>query len=439
MRSIRRRLLAWLLGGVAAAVAAGAVSTYRVARDEANTLFDYQLQQTALSLSDHALGSGLIAPLGEPDASLEVLVQIWNRDGVRLYLSHPRSGMPDRAQMGFVDVATREGQWRVFSAQLGGHVVQVAQPQAVRDRLAASVALRTVWPLIAMLPVLGLLIWITVGRGLAPLERLAREVRGRSPIALAPLAEGSLPQEIQPLAHSLNDLLARLGQALDAQRTFVADAAHELRTPLTALRLQARLAERARDEAERGEAIAKLKEGIERAGHLVQQLLALARAEGAAAKSATEAVALDELAREVVGEHAAIAQAKGIDLGMGRAVPVRAIGERAGLRTLLANLVDNAVKYTPPGGRVDVSVDEEHGAAVLEVSDNGPGIPLADRERVFDRFYRRDGGATEGSGLGLSIVRSIVERHGGSIRLDEAGPSGGLKASVRLPARSASS
>ncbi|HUJ86977.1 MAG TPA: ATP-binding protein [Burkholderiales bacterium] len=430
--SIRRRLLVWLLGSATLAVAAGAVSTYLVARKQANELADYQLQQMALSFRDHALASGLIPHEDEDGPGLEVLVQIWNQEGVRLYLSHPRSGIPDRAQLGFADVASRQGRWRVYSVQVRDHVIQVAQPYSVRNRIAASVALRTAWPLAAVLPLLGLLIWFTVGRGLSPLERLARDVRRRSPDALDALPQLGLPQEVQPLVQSLNDLLQRLERALQTQRAFVADAAHELRTPLTALRLQAQVAERATDRAERSEALGMLKQGVERASHVVQQLLTLAREEDPPA-SAPARVQLDELARDVVAQYMPLAHRRGIDLGLAQAEPVAAAGVGAALRTLLSNLIDNAVRYTPAQGRVDVAAFRDGAQAALEVTDSGPGIPPEERTRVFDRFYRRAGEASDGSGLGLAIVKQIVTRHGGTIALEDAGGAGGLKVAVRLP------
>ncbi|HVC12351.1 MAG TPA: ATP-binding protein [Burkholderiales bacterium] len=432
MISIRRRLLAWLLAGVAAAVAVGAVLTYLMAREQANELADYQLQQLAMSFRDHALASGLIEHEGSPDNALEVLVQIWNREGLRLYISHPRVNMPDRALLGFTDVATPQGKWRVFSTQLGDHVIQVAQPQEVRNRLAAAVALRTVWPLAAMLPLLGLLIWFTVGRGLSPLERLAREVRHRSPAALEPIPENGLPNEVRPLVGSLNDLLRRLGQAIEAQRALVADAAHELRSPLTAVRLQAQIAERAADDSERREALGSLGRGVERASHLVQQLLTLAREEGQQPDATRAEVRLDEIAREVVAMHAPLAQYRGLDLGLERTEPLTVAGNLQGLRTLLSNLVDNALRYTPSPGSVDVGVWRDGEDGVLQVRDTGPGVPADERARVFDRFYRRAESEPGGSGLGLAIARRVVEHHRGSIELDDNLPTG-LRVTVRLP------
>jgi two-component system OmpR family sensor kinase len=432
--SIRRRLLIGLLAGVTAAVVLSAISTYRVARDEANALFDYQLQQAALSLREGVLADALLSPaMGQDDDALQMVVQIWDRSGTRLYVSRPQARMPLHAQAGFTDVATDQGLWRVFTAPAADHLVQVAQPHSVRDNLAADLAWRTIWPLAAVLPLLGLLIWITVGRGLAPLARLAGDLAVRSPAALDPVPQERLPEELRPLVGSLNDLLLRLSQTLESQRALVADAAHELRTPLTALSLQAQLAQRAATDEERSGALAQLRLGIERATHLVEQLLALARTEGQSAARAPRArIALDELAREAAAQIAPLAGAKGIDLGLERLDTVAVMGERTALRTMLANLLDNAVKYTPSGGRVDVEVRAEPAHALIEVRDTGPGIPPDEHERVFDRFYRVPGSPQTGSGLGLAIARRIATAHGGSIELSDAAP-GGLRASVRLP------
>ncbi len=232
---------------------------------------------------------------------------------------------------------------------------------------------------------------------------------------------------------SLNDLLQRLGQSLESQRAFVADAAHELRTPLTALSLQAQLAQRAGTTEERGTALGQLRLGIERATHLVEQLLILARTEGqSAARALPGRVALDELAREAAAELANLSGAKGVDLGLERVEAVAVTGERASLRTMLVNLLDNAVKYTPRGGRVDVSVRAEGGDALIEVRDTGPGIAPDERERVFDRFYRVAGSAQTGSGLGLAIARRVAAAHDGAIELGDAAPHG-LCVIVRLP------
>ena len=430
MTSIRKWLLLWLLSGLLLAVLVAAVGVYMRARAEANDLFDYHLRQMALSLPEASYE--LPPGVGSEELEAGFVVQIWDRSGVRLYFSRPTATLPQFAQLGFTTVSTPDGEWRVFSLAVRNNVVQVAQPMEVRRALAAGMALRTIAPLLALLPVVGVLIWFTVGRGLRPLNRVAGEVGERSPAALQPIAEAGLPDEARPLVIALNDLLGRLARALETQRAFVADAAHELRTPLTALQLQVQLAERARTDPERAAAFARLGEGLRRAGHLVEQLLTLARQEPQAATRALERVALDEVARQVVAEHVLLAEDKSIDLGVSRAEAVAIDGDPDALRVMLGNLVDNAIRYTPAGGKVDVGVASEQGHALLSVADTGPGIPQQDYGRVFDRFYRREGSGVSGSGLGLAIVKNIAERHKAAVTLAPTQGDTGLVVTVRF-------
>ena len=439
MSSIKRQLLFGLVGLVLAAVFLGAVAVYRQARAELDELFDYQLRQMALSLRDQTFGAPAVSAPGPAAEDFDFAIQVWGADGVRIYLSRPQAVLPARARLGYETVATDEGAWRIFSLQQRGLVFQVAQPLRVREKLAAAAALRTISPVLILLPALGLLIWLTIGRGLRPLESVAAAVQVRTPAALVPLAEGNLPQEVRPLVQALNDLLRRLGAALAAQRQFVADAAHELRTPLTALSLQVQLVERAAAGEERAAALTAVKDGLVRATRVVEQLLTLARQEPEAAAHPSAVSDLSELARMVMAELMPLAERRAIDLGMARAEPARVTGDREGLRVLLANLVDNAVRYTPEGGRVDVSTYLAGGEAVIEVTDTGPGIPAAERERVFDRFYRRADAGSAGSGLGLSIVKAIVERPGGRVTLADAPGGRGLTARVVLPLPAAAS
>ena len=446
-RSIRRQLLVWLAGGLIVAVAMAAIATYMRAREEANEIFDYQLRQMAASLIGVPLSG---TPGGLAVGSDALVVQIWDRNGVQRFVSQPREPLPQYAQLGFNTVSTSTGDWRIFSTLAGDEVVQVAQPMSTRRELAASMALRTIVPLLVVAPLLALFIGIGVARGLAPLARLAAAVGKRVPGSLEPVDEAGLPSEVRPLAQALNGLLSRLDRALGAQRAFIADAAHELRTPLTAVHLQAQLAERAGTDAERHEALAELRAGLTRATHLVEQLLTLAREEPGVAERGFAPVNIAELARSVVADHATIAATHSVDLGMtgGAAdqagnVPVVVNGDHVALRALLSNLVDNAVRYTPAGGRVDVTVEKDSGEAVVAVRDSGPGIPASERARVFDRFYRAPApGAPDvpGSGLGLAIVKRIAERHDATITLGPgfSGPRGeGLTVTVRFPGATA--
>jgi two-component system, OmpR family, sensor kinase len=432
MTSIRRQLLVGLLAVVLIAGLIAAWGVYQRAHEELDELFDYHLKQMALSLRDQSFEPFAGGAPGIEDG-FDFAIQVWSQDGIRMYFSRPHAGLPNRARLGYATVDTSEGDWRVFSIQQRGVTLQVAQPMAIRKRLAAAAALRTLAPFLFLLPALGLLVWFIVGRGLKPLVTVAGAVKARTPAALHPLPDRSLPEEIQPLVTALNELLARLERTLGAQREFVADAAHELRTPLTALRLQVQLADRAREPDERAAAFAALKHGLDRATRLVEQLLALARQEPEAAPQPKRPVNLGELVREVVAELEPLALAKSIDLGVTRDDAGTIQGDRDGLHTLLENLVDNAARYTPAGGRVDAAAYRESGSAVLTVVDTGPGIPPEDRERVLDRFYRRVGSEAAGSGLGLSIVKNIAERHGARVVLD-AGPAGkGLAVRVVFP------
>jgi two-component system OmpR family sensor kinase len=328
-------------------------------------------------------------------------------------------------------VAWDEEEFRVFVMSRGGRTVQVAQSLEVRELALRGITLRLLAPLVLLVPLLAAATWMTVARALRPLSALREEVVRRNPASLTPIALGHAPDEVKPLVGSLNDLLLRLADALDSQRRFTADAAHELRTPLTAVKLQFQLLERSHTPEARAEALANLRSGIERAIRLVQQLLTLARLEPGTQPLPLRAVSLDLLARETLAEFTPIAKDKSIALRRGQMDEVTIQGDPEQLRTLLNNLVDNAVRYTPAGGRVEVRVVREASGAAIEVADSGPGIAPAERPRVFDRFYRAAGTEETGSGLGLSIVQRIAQAHGASIDPAQSA-SGGLLMRVRF-------
>jgi two-component system, OmpR family, sensor kinase len=436
MSSLRTGLLAWLLGGVVCVGAAGGWIVYRNALAEADTFFDYHLRQTALILRDQPVEYLLLPQIPPADASYDFVVQVWSLDGVRVYLSRPHAVLPQITTLGFATVLTSEGRWRVYGVQALTRVIQVAQPMSVREQRAVELALETLKPFALLLPGLALVIWLAVGHALKPLERVTTLVRARGVNSLDPLPDERLPEEVQPLVGALNELLGRLNAALARERAFMADAAHELRTPLTALHLQLSTLARASGESERAAAMGQLSEGVARAIRLIEQMLAFARQEPRA-DAPHAPVALERLARETVAELVPLADAHHIDLGLAAAQPVTVQGDAEALRTLVRNLIDNAVRYTQAGGRVDVSVADTGipGAprAMLTVTDDGPGIPAAERDRVFDRFYRRAGTTPPGSGLGLAIVRAIAQAHGASVVLDD-GPEGkGLSVTVQFP------
>ena len=432
MSSIRIRLLASLLGLLALAALLMAAVAYRNVLAETETIFDYQLQQMALSLRDQGEISAAQADR-IADAELDFVIQIWTVDGRSIYASRPHSALPARALLGLATLRVEGRAWRTYSVATRERVIQVAQPVEIRQRLAAHAAGRSVLPLILMAPLAALAVWWLAAKHLAPLSRLAGELRGRDAQSLAPLATGGLPDELAPLAQSLNALLERLRLSLDAQRAFVADAAHELRSPLTALKLQLELLRRAGAEVDLEAARTGIGEGIERATRLVEQLLALARSEPGAVPAARERLDLAEVVRRMVAETVPFAASRRIDFALRAPAPAYVVAEPTALALLVRNLVDNAARYSPPDSQVELAVEGDAGAVTLTVDDAGPGIPEAERQRVFDRFYRRAGGGESGSGLGLAIVRSVAAAHGATVALDRS-PAGGLRAVVRFAA-----
>ncbi len=436
MNSLRNNLLAWLLGAVALVGAAGAWVSYRNALNEANAFFDEHLRATAMLLRDQAYGYSNTPGLPQEIPEYDFVVQVWTLDGVRVYLSRPHAVLPGLTTLGLSTAATPQGRWRVFGVEANGRVIQVAQPMNVREQRAAHLALRTIAPFALLLPALALLVVWIVGRAVRPVRRFADVLRDRERDALDPLDGDGLPDEIRPVATALNDLLARLKESVERERSFIADAAHELRTPLTALDLQV---QSLRAEAAGGghdDAIARLEAGVARAARLVEQLLALAREERDGTR-VREPVALADAARDAIGEMLSLADKHRIDLGMGRSDAVQVAGDREALRVLIRNLLDNAIRYSPAGSQVDVSVERHDDAeprAVLVVTDGGPGIPPPERERVFDRFHRVPGTAAPGSGIGLALVRSIAAHHHAQIRLDEGPGARGLRVRVDFPA-----
>jgi two-component system OmpR family sensor kinase len=414
---------------------AGGLVVYRNALAEADAFFDYHLKETALILRDQPV-EYLPPSISPNNAVYDFVVQVWTLDGELVYESRPHAALPNFATIGFATVSTASGPWRVYGTESLTKVVQIAQPMGVRRQQAAQLAVRTLTPFALLMPLLGLLVWLAVGHALQPLQRLAKAVKARRVNALEPLSDEKLPEEVLPLVGSLNDLLGRLTAALDRERAFMADAAHELRTPLTALHLQLGALARAGTEAERAEAMGKLSEGVQRANRLVEQMLALARQEPRA-EPVRMRFALDELAREAVADLIPLADARRIDLGMSEAQTVFVQGERDAVATLIRNLVDNAVRYTPEGGRVDVSVERTGttpARAAIRVMDNGPGIAPEERKRVFDRFYRQPGTRSPGSGLGLAIVKAVAEAHGAAMELGDGEAGRGLAVTVSFPA-----
>ena len=431
-RSLRMRLLVFLLAAIVLAGAVQGVLAYRSALDEADALFDYHMQQTALALRSGLPvdAQGLGPGLDPEDENHEFIVQVWTNEGLRIFESAVGAALPQIAVLGFTNVQARGGTYRVFSMQTRSQVIQVAQNMAVRQGMARSLALRTLAPLAFMAPILVLAVWWGVSRSLAPVERVRRQLAQRQADDLSPVSDAQLPDEVQPLVSELNLLFERVQRAFEAQEHFVADAAHELRSPLAALRLQLQGLQRAGDDAARAQAIERLSAGIDRATRLVEQLLTLARQESGS--TATEPVDLRAIAQLALADVAPAAQARSMDVGLLDSEAATVPGNVEALRMLVRNLLDNAIKYTPPGGQVDVQVSTDHGRALLTVEDSGPGIAPEHRERVMQRFVRETAEGAPGSGLGLAIVQAIAQRHGVAVVLDGSPRLGGLRVTLRF-------
>jgi two-component system OmpR family sensor kinase len=343
--------------------------------------------------------------------------------------------LPPDASDGLQTIGQGAGQWRVVvRSRADGSRVAVGQLTAYRDEIARGSALRTVLPFAALVPCLMLLVAAVIAYSLRPVARLAHELDASSYDHLAELPLMGMPDELRPFIQSINRLLRRIALMIEQRRCFVADAAHELRSPITALSVQAENLDHAKLPPESRLRLAALQSGIRRTGHLLEQLLALARYDSPAASTA-QIVALDQVACDVVADLLPAARARAIDLGFERIEKLSVHGDATALAVSIRNLVGNALRYTPDGGRVDLHLYMEGTNAVLRVEDTGPGICEEDLPHVFEPFYRGRRSEGEGTGLGLSIVDRIVKGVAGSVAVENipapAGP--GLRVTVTVP------
>ncbi|BET13962.1 ATP-binding protein [Pandoraea sputorum] len=415
MKSIRWRLIVWLVAGLVLLALVAGYALYRTARNEAAELFDYELRTVALSLPVTSADGEMPKSPDSADwgglAEDRLLIQRWDSDNKPQYHNEAALSMP-RLTPGFHEKEWNETHWRTYGIQLPDRYVQVAQPIAVRDTLAVGMALRIIAPLWMLVPVIVLFVLWVVSKGLQPISAISRSVAQRSYESLAPLHfEQAIPSEIASLVDSLNDLLARLDQAASAQRVFIANAAHELRSPLAALKLQLQHANLQGALGANPSVVSKLEGRLNRLIHLVQQLLDLARAD-ADQIDIRNVVDVRAIAEHVVADYSFIAESRNVDLGLvGSDGPLHIHGDSTSLTMLLANLVDNALRHTPQGGAVDVRLSSDSNGVTLEVIDTGPGVAANELEKVTTRFYRGDEAVGQGSGLGLSIVSRVAERH----------------------------
>jgi two-component system sensor histidine kinase QseC len=440
--SLKQRLLLLVLGVITLVWLSATAFTYQEAREEFDEMLDAHLAQAASLLSAqsaHELEEidTEHAPLMHKYAS-RVAFQIWeNGRHLRLHSANAPQKHITRKERGFSDVTFDGERWRAFSAwdESGEFLIQVAERTDAREEIEEEIIEGLLRPLLIALPLLALLLWVAVARGLHPLGKLARELERREPDNLAALDTSSAPREVLPLIERLNRLFARIETSMQKERRFTADAAHELRTPVAAIKAQAQVARSASGEAERIHALDNAILGCDRAAHLIDQLLTLARVD-TLDRGVTEPCRLRDIAAEIIGTLAPAALEKGVQLELledgGNAPGIR--GNPELLRVLLRNLLDNAIRHTPPGTSVQVSVTHDTGTTCLSVSDNGPGIPEQERVKVLERFYRPLGTPASGSGLGLSIVKRVAEVHDADLRIQPAGAGRGVRVTVNFSA-----
>lgn len=437
--SLKRHILTLALSAIILVWLAAAAFTYVDARRELNEMLDAHLAQASTLLvaqASHELEEIETEHGPLPHKySLQVAFQVW-LDGseLRLRSANAPSEPLTSQESGFSDVVINNKHWRVFSTwdNTRTMLIHVAEQTEVRDQLARNVAANLLQPLWVALPLLAILIWWAVTGGLRPLTRLTGQVEQRAPDNLAPLDASAAPQEVAPLIERLNRLFHRIGGTLENERRFTADAAHELRTPIAAIKAQAQVAQGASSDTERNHALAGAIAGCDRATHLIEQLLTLARLENVTAET-LEPCALRKLATSVLAEMAPAGLDKHVQLELAEGEEAMVHGLPALLSVMLRNLVDNAIRHTPPGTTVRLEISSAHGQSCVSVCDDGPGLPPEELEKISQRFYRPLGTVASGSGLGLSIVRRITELHDAALSFSSNETKSGLKVTVSFP------
>lgn len=446
LQSLQARLVLLVTALVLLVWLATTILTWFDARHELDELLDSHLAQAAALLVVQQArevdddDSSLDAPALHryaPKAAFQVF-----HDGNLVMKSANATSTPmipsaDEFRSGFRTLQIEGKAWRVFAAHGAKRDVQVYVGEQVESRAAIlwAVLRSTAWPVLAALPLLALAIWWAVQRGMSPLRKLGHALADRSPQSLHPVVLVRAPSEMQPVLNSLNGLLTRIQSLIDSERRFTADAAHELRTPIAAIRAQAQVAMLEPNEGQRRHALQATLEGCDRASRLVEQLLTLSRLE-AGTVPAMSALNLADLTRQVVANLAPAASGRQQSVELNTASDALAIqvsGDADLLSVLIRNLVDNASRYSPPGGRINIAVTANANSAQLCVEDSGPGMADTDLQRLGERFFRVLGSDVPGSGLGWSIVRRIAEVHNAQVDVGRSAQLGGLRVAVSVP------
>ena len=453
VHSLRWRLLAAIGLVVLATWLITGWFSYTKAQHEAEELMDGSLAQTARMLlaiihdneDDLIELTGRLATVRGAEDIYEppLEFQIGRGDGSILARSLDAPELPILGVPGYSDIIRHHESWRVLNAGStdGRYRVQVAQSIGLRDRAALEVAIQTVLPLVLIVPVLILFIYLSITRALRPLERLAGEVAARTPDNLAPLPEQRIPTEALPLVKAINRLFMRVGRTLDNERRFTADAAHELRTPLAALKVQTQVALLSGDTPMREHALQQIEAGVDRASRLVDQLLRLARLDPLNAPPENQAIDPLRLIQDSVNAvRSARPESSQQLIEQLPPTPSAIMGDADLLGIALRNLLDNALRYTPPASTIRITLTQTGDCCSLQISDNGPGVPAAALARLGERFFRAGQAAGQGNGLGLAIVARIAELHGARLAAENLPEGGfavtlqGLRTAPRIPA-----
>lgn len=431
MRSLRARLafaifLLLTCVGVAAVAAA-----FLVVESEPDELLDDQLRQIAMFVGDEA------RPLPPPDPPIEaddaILIVIRDGAGKIIRQSDASVDLPPASKTGFSDVVVKGEGWRSYAIVTADRVIQAAQREQTRDELANEAAIQAVAPIAILIPLSWIVLGVLVTRLFRPLDELTEELRVAPAERHRPLATDGLPSEVAPLVEQVNGLLARQNELLELRKRFVSDAAHQLRTPLTALQLQVTNLARAPGAHAVAAEVAEIRRGISRMTRLTSQLLDLARAEAPDDPDAAHATDLSAALRRVIETVLPLADEHGVDLGVVSDVRAKVRCREQDLTASLMNVIDNAVRYTPAGGKVDVASAFAEDGVEVSVRDTGPGVETDEIDRVFERFARAGRAADGGAGLGLAIVRAAAERSGMGVRLENACDPRGLRVTITMP------
>ncbi|ACC72279.1 HAMP domain-containing sensor histidine kinase [Paraburkholderia phymatum] len=417
IRSLRNQLVLALCVLVSVVGVVQGISSWQLAKAGMSALLDLRLEQAASRLYKSGLAESLPAiPSRGSQPERDIYVTVWRDDIATPYRStDPALALPRDADPGFTTAMVGGESWRIYTLREPSMVIQVAQRSRVRHELAQARSLDTLWPMIVLVPLVWIAVLLVVRRALRRLTRLGAQVKAIDMTHFEQLSTSGVPTEIRPFITSINTMIGRLEQSIESERKFISDAAHELRTPLTALQLQA---DNLQPHIAPGnqERFRELQSGIRRSGRLIAQLLRLARADAALKADTLTRVDVSAVVVDAVAEVLPIALQRGIDIGADEMMGAHVYANEADIGVALRNLVSNAIRYTPDGGKVDLSVHVRDGMAWIEVVDSGPGIDEAQLPRVFDRFFRANT-QIEGSGLGLSIVQAIANRYGGAVTL----------------------